>query len=111
MEAYQYAAAEWCKETNAYTGRQNWAELLARADAAYGTPKKTIMRNQLNIGFSNNYWPALSRWLIMAKPYLATKIHPRMSALDTPEEAASLVKLYTQITGKRPRVNYWKDAK
>ena len=105
-------AYNWAIKPNKFTGRKNWDDLKQSVDAAYWNPsKRTIMRNQQQIGFCNTYWPTLSRWLIMGDPKLHEKIHPHKSEVDYGEEHEMLVEFFRELTGTEPKVTDWRDAK
>lgn len=105
-------AVKWSDSRDVRSGERYWDILTARANGAYyDRAKKTIMRNQLHLGFDNSLWPTLSRLLIMGKPELAEKIHPRKSELDSEEGIALLNTAYISITGRKPVINDWRLAK
>lgn len=105
-------AVRWAKTREKGELFSNWARLDSKVMRAYSDPsKRTIMRNQVQIGFDNSIYPALSRLLILGTPQLARKIHPRTSSLDNAIERARLVAAYEEITGYKPKVNDWREAR
>ncbi|MEG2533648.1 MAG: hypothetical protein RSB04_11615 [Gordonibacter sp.] len=91
----------------------NFTKLRLEVARVSGEPgRMLIMRNQAAIGMNNNYWPCLSRLLIMGDPWLVEYINPHyIEALDSPPAAAMLCLYYNRITGSRPKVSSWKVAK
>lgn len=74
---------------------------------------RLVKRDQVSVpeGVNHNYWPALSRMLIMADPTLALYIRPRRVAeLDCPEGASVLAKAYERATGHAPSWRDWREA-
>lgn len=111
---YALQAAKWAKEKNKYhKDMTNWDCLCRKITTLKSVRyEQTIMRDQVNVGFSNNYWPCLSRIVIMHEPGLASYIHPRsVTELDSPEGALLLAMIYEDITGERCRFTSWKEAK
>ena len=105
-------AIKWAKTQEKGQLFTNWARLDSKVMRAYEDPSKhTIMRNQVQIGFDNSIYPALSRLLILGTPQLARKIHPRTSSLDTVEGRARLAEAYEEITGYKPKVEDWRAAR
>lgn len=105
-------AIEWAESRDERTCERYWDILARRADAAYNDrSKQTIMRNQLHLGFNNNIWPALSRMLILDRPYLIAKLHPRTCELDCKEGRMLLLLATNGITGRNPLIEDWRDAK
>lgn len=104
-------SVEWGKRIEDGHEQSNWARLNSKAWCAYmDRSKRTIMRNQLQMGFDNTLWPTLSRLLIMGQPQLAVKIHPRTSSLDNGIDRARLVEAYRELAGADPRVDDWRHA-
>ena len=104
-------SVEWGKTREDGQQFTNWARLDSRVHRYYmDAGKRTIMRNQVQLGFDNTIWPALSRLLILGYPHYAEKIHPRASCLDNAQERARLVEAYRELTGREPRVLDWRDA-
>ena len=105
-------SVEWGKRIEDGQEQTNWTRLNSKAWCAYmDKSKRTIMRNQVQLGFDNTIWPALSRLLILGYPHYAEKIHPRASCLDNTQERARLVEAYRELTGREPKVADWRDAK
>lgn len=106
--AFLWAKAPWPAEP----GSTRFDEALRRIRSEAGRPGRvTVMRNQASMGMSNNYWPAVSRWAVMADPALAKKVHPRYVAdLDDAPGTAQMRAWYRQLTGERPKAGSWKEA-
>ena len=106
------AAVQWGARIEDGHQQDNWHRLVARAWVAYMDGRKhTIMRNQLQMGFDNTLWPALSRLLIMGDPCLAAKIHPRTSSLDNEADRKRLAEAYRELAGADPRCTDWRAVK
>ena len=104
-------SVEWGLKVEDGHEQTNWARLNSKAWCAYmDRSKRTIMRNQLQMGFDNTIWPCLSRLLIMGQPQLAAKIHPRTSSLDNQHDRERLVEAYRELAGADPRVTDWRRA-
>ena len=104
-------AVRWCKTTEKGQMFSNWERLDSRVWRAYtDKSKKTIMRNQCQLGFDNTLWPVLSRLLIMHYPRYRRKIHPRKSGVDNPLEIMRMVEAYRDITGDDPIIEDWRES-
>ncbi|WP_421572385.1 hypothetical protein M1L65_07060 [Slackia exigua] len=105
--AFLWAKAPWPAEP----GSTRFDEALRRIRSEAGRPGRvTVMRNQASMGMNNNYWPAVSRWAVMADPALAKKVHPRYVAdLDDAPGTAQMRAWYRQLTGERPKAGSWKE--
>lgn len=104
-------AVEWCKATEKGQMFDNWERLTSRVWRAYqDKSKRTIMRNQVQLGFDNNIWPVLSRLLIMDYPRMRRKIHPRKAEVDNPNDIHRLAEAYREITGEEPAIDDWREA-
>ena len=86
--------------------------LLERLNREANRPgKMTIMRNQASMGMNNNYWPCISRLVIMHTPGFAYYIHPRhVRELDSASGIAFLNRVYADVTHKTPTIANWKNA-
>lgn len=107
-------AVEWAKQPYpAAEGRTNFDQLLEQVRGIADVPGKVrIMRNQAALGMNNNFWPCLSRLMIMADPDLVRWIEPRFcEALDRQAGIAMLQLMYQDVTGERPRARSWRHAK
>lgn len=107
-------AVEWAKRPYpAVEGRTNYGQLLERVCAIASEPGKVrVMRNQAELGMNNNYWPCLSRLMIMDEPELVRWIEPRFcEALDRQAGIAMLQLMFQDVTGRRPRARSWRHAK
>lgn len=91
----------------------NYAQLLHQTVELARKPGTTrLMRNQTTLGMNNNYWPCLSRLMIMDVPELARYIEPRYcSELDNQVGAAKLQVWFRKITSRKPTVRNWMHAK
>ena len=108
------AAAKWALQPYSGNPDINNFEALERNVRRNMTTghKTTIMRNQVQTGFNNNYWPALSRWLIMKNPALIKVIHPRKTNdLDDEAGRINMCTLYQSITNEEPKIRSWQAAK
>lgn len=104
-------SVQWCKTVEDGKVFSNWERLDQMVWKAYlDGSKKTIMRNQVQLGFDNTIYPVLSRLLIMHYPRYRTKIHPRRSCVDNNADICRLVDAYREITGLEPALEDWRDA-
>lgn len=109
---WAYRACEWgaepCPADERYT---NFEMLLHKVQLLLAAEpwRQTVMRNQVRMAISNNFWPALSRWALMAEPSLAEVIHPRkVEELDDGE--VPMDELFIRMTGRLPEVFDWRRA-
>lgn len=109
------AAVRWAKQPYpAVPGRTNYAQLLEQvcASIANNPGKVRLMRNQAAMGMNNNYWPALSRLMIMDEPELVNWIKPSHSEqLDCQAGIAMMQIYFGSITNRRAKARSWKHAK
>lgn len=108
LRAFRWAREPWPADPS----RTSFDEALRRIRAEAARPGRvTVMRNQATLGMNNNYWPAMSRWALMADPALAAKVRPRyVAALDDPPGKAQMRAWYRELTGEAPKAGGWEEA-
>lgn len=109
-------AIRWAKQR--YRGKciMNFDALRYEAEkhveAGKELPNNLFNDRMRRAGMKPEFWPALSRLLVMDNPALIAHVQPHYSeAFDSQPGVAMLCIYYRQITGTPPRVRSWRIAR
>ena len=108
---WAFSAQCWAARPSRRRGAPNFDELARRVAAASreGAADPASLLGEM--GASPMFWPALSRWLVMADPACVRAVAPpRCPPLDADRGRAWMRSAYRRIGNAQPKASSWLHA-